>query len=114
MMRGLYHSIRLLNSEIEICIDSQSRLFVRHHTFWLIYLGTIINTCDLENKDKVERIIQDLDMCCRYLYQSSLRWLGYKLNCQNVLLIDEEKIEMETLAITMPFRMFVNLVEYDW
>jgi hypothetical protein len=44
-----------------------------------------------------------------------LKWLGYKLNCENILLIDEEDtFEIETLAIMLPFRMFINLLEDVW
>ena len=103
-----------MNYELEICINSSNRLFVRHLTYWLIYFDRIDDS-DLNNKDELESCISDLKSRCSRLYEQSLRWLGYKLNCCKVLLIDkEENIEIETLAIIMPFRMFVELTEYEW
>jgi hypothetical protein len=102
-----------LNLELEICIDSQNKLFVRHYTYSKFH--TQIDIEDLKDKDSIEDCISTLESHCECLYQHSLRWLGYKLSCKNILLIDdEEEFEIETQAIMLPFRMFVELVEYQW
>lgn len=102
-----------LNLELEICIDSQNKLFVRHYMYSKFHARIDIE--DLKDKESIEDCISTLESHCEYLYQHSLRWLGYKLSCKNILLIDEEEqFEIETQAIMMPFRMFVELVEYRW
>ena len=103
-----------LNWELEVCIDSRDKLYIRHHTLFIIYYDRI-DANDLESKDKVERCLSILESQCQNLYKQSLRWLGYKLSCEKILLIDEEEqFEIETPAIMLPWRMFVELVEYQW
>jgi hypothetical protein len=103
-----------LNFELEICIDRQARFFVRHHTC------TYIAYRDLKIVDKLkpESIEEDihLNVTSRLIKsRNPFRWLGYKLNCENILLIDEEDtFEIETLAIMMPFRMFIDFLEDIW
>jgi hypothetical protein len=102
-----------LNFELEICIDRQARLFVRHHNFSRIEYGRlqIIEKQDIKT---VNEYISNINNKLLSLI-NPLRWLGYKLNCENILLIDEEdNFEMETLAIMLPFRMFINLLEDVW
>ncbi|MGL6342783.1 MAG: GIY-YIG nuclease family protein [Waterburya sp.] len=103
-----------LNLELEICIDAQNKLFVRHYTYY-IFSFRRINIYNLKDKDEVKDCLSTLESHCEDLYEHSLRWLGYKLSCKNVLIIDEEEqFEIETLAIMLPFRMFVELIEYQW
>lgn len=103
-----------LNFELEICIDSQQRLFVRHYAYFAFYYNRI-TAVDLNDSDKSESCLSTIESRCKYLYEQSIRWLGYKLKPQTVLLIDkEEQFEIETTEIMLPFRMFVDLVEYEW
>lgn len=103
-----------LNLELEICIDAQNKLFVRHYTYY-IFSFRRINIYNLKDKDEVKDCLSTLESHCEDLYEHSLRWLGYKLSCKNVLIIDEEEqFEIETLAIMLPFRMFVELIEHQW
>lgn len=103
-----------LNFELEICIDSKNRLFVRHYTYSKFMYGRV-DVYDLKDKDTIENCLSNLESRCNCLYEKSLRWLGYELSCKNILLIDEEEqFEIETQAIMLPFRMFVELVEYQW
>jgi hypothetical protein len=103
-----------LNLELEICIDSQKKLFVRHYMYHKFYYNRI-DIDDLETKDSVADCISTLESDFKCLYEHSLRWLGYKLSCKNILLIDdEEQFEIETQTIMLPFRMFVDLIEYQW
>ncbi|VEP11353.1 hypothetical protein H1P_1000024 [Hyella patelloides LEGE 07179] len=103
-----------LNLELEICIDSKNRLFVRHHTFSYIRNRTL----EIIDPNQLEQISQ------KYIYELEkkllimsypVRWIGYKLICEQVLLIDdEEDLQIETLAIMLPLRMFINLLEDIW
>jgi hypothetical protein len=81
---------------------------------FIIYCDSI-NAFILENQNKIESSLSTLESQCQNLYKQSLRWLGYKLSCEKILLIDEEEqFEIETPAIMLPWRMFVELVEYQW
>jgi hypothetical protein len=102
-----------LNIELEICIDSQSRLFVRHNN-WDYLLGYQLNRFNLNNLSGVDNYILNLNS--RLLSISNpFKWFGYKLNIDNILIIDEEdNFEIETLAIMLPLRMFINLLENVW
>ncbi|PSB12211.1 hypothetical protein C7B62_02940 [Pleurocapsa sp. CCALA 161] len=102
-----------LNLELEICVDSQNKLFVRHYMHSIFCYRIDIE--DLKDKDSIEDCISTLESHFECLYEHSLRWLGYKLSCKEILLIDEEEqIEIETQAIMLPFRLFVELIEYQW
>jgi hypothetical protein len=103
-----------LNLQIEICIDPRNRLFVRHYTLFNIY-GWGIKIINKKNDEVVDSCFLNLNSQCYKLYKFSFKWLGYKLSCEDILLIDEEDdFEIETPAIMLPFRMFVDLVEYLW
>ena len=102
-----------LNLQLEICIDSKDRLFVRHYTLYIIFNLAIKELSD-NTLDEVNNILSTIDSKRQILYISSIKWLGYKLKCENVLIIDEEEdLKIETLAIMIPFNLFVDLVEYQ-
>ena len=100
--------------ELEICIDPKERLFVRHHILSYIQTNNIqpIDSTNIEQTSK--QYISNLENQLIRL-RNPVRWIGYKLNCEQILLVDEEdELEIETLAIMLPLRMFVNLLENDW
>lgn len=102
-----------LNFELEICVNSQNQFFVRHYMYSMFHDCVDLN--DLNDKSSIEDCLSTLESHCEWLYENSLRYLGYKLSCKNILLIDEEEqFGIETKAIMLPFRMFVQLVEYQW
>jgi hypothetical protein len=102
-----------LNFELEICIDRQARLFVRHHNFAII-INHELEILEHQEEEKINKYISQLNSRLLNL-RNPLKWLGYKLNCENILLIDEEdNFEIATLAIMLPFRMFVDLLECIW
>lgn len=107
-----------LNLQLEICIDSRGRLFVRHYTFFIIYgdvIGVHTYIIDKNDKDTINDPLSTLESKCESLYRVSIKWLGYKLKCEDIILIDEkEDFQIETPAIMLPFNMFVDLVEYEW
>lgn len=101
--------------ELEICIDSQEQLFVRYHTLFYILYNKILSIDSTEQlEEKSQQYISSIEYQLINL-RNPIRWLGYKLNCEQILLVDEEyDLEIETIAIMLPFRMFVNLLEGDW
>ena len=107
-----------LNLQLEICIDPKERLFVRHYTFFIIYgnvIGVHTYIIDKNDKDTINDPLSTLESKCESLYKFSIKWLGYKLKCEDIILIDEEEdFQIETPAIMLPFNMFVDLVEYEW
>lgn len=103
-----------LTLQLEICYDSQDRLFVRHYTLYIFYGGTIEPIEDKEENER-QKWLAYIDAKRKLLYEFSIKWLGYQLKCQDIVLIDEEEnLEIETLAIMLPFNLFVDLVEYMW
>ncbi|GAB4523574.1 MAG: hypothetical protein Tsb0014_01260 [Pleurocapsa sp.] len=104
-----------LNLQLEICFDSEGRLFVRHYTLFIIYGWKIEIIDDINNEKIISNYLSTLKSKCYELYYSSLKWLGYKLSCENILLIDEqEQFKIETIAIMLPYHMFIDLVEQLW
>ena len=103
-----------LNIELEICQDSENRLFVRHYNLYLVYNWKIEIIKSLDD-NLIEGCLLNLNSQCYKLSDFSLRWVGYQLNCEKVILIDkEDRLEIETYSVMLPFRMFVNLIEYTW
>lgn len=49
-----------LNLELEICIDHQNRLFVRHYIYFRIYYGRI-KADDLEDQNVVKNCLSTLE-----------------------------------------------------
>ena len=103
-----------LNLQLEICYDSQGKLYVRHYTLYIIYNNhlKVINSQD----DKlIDDCLSTIHGKCQLLYKFSIKWLGYRLDCEDILLIDEEEdLQIETPAIMLRYNLFVDLVEYIW
>lgn len=107
-----------LNLQLEICIDSKSKLYVRHYTYFVVYdyvIGVHIHVIDQSDKDTINEPLSTLESNRESLYKFSIKWLGYKLKCEDILLIDEEEgFQTEAPAIMLPFNLFVDLVEHLW
>lgn len=103
-----------LNLQLEICINSKGKLYVRHYTLYIFYNSPlkVINSKD----DKlIDDCLSTIHGKCQLLYKFSIKWLGYKLDCEDILLIDEEEeLQIETPAIMLRYNLFVDLVEYIW
>ena len=103
-----------LNLQMEFCINSQRRIFVRHYIIDIVNQYSLREIDSLEAKI-VEEIISSIYSKHRNMYPHSIKWLGYKLKCEEVLLLDEEEgLEMQACAIMIPFSMFVDLIEDKW
>ena len=103
-----------LNLQMEFCINSQDRIFVRHYIIDIVNQYSLREIDSLEAKI-VEEIISSLYSQYKNMYPHSIKWLGYKLKCEEVLLLDEEEgLEMQAFAIMIPFSMFVDLIEDKW
>ena len=107
-----------LNLQFEICYDSQGKLFVRHYTYFIVYdhvIGVHTRVIDKSDKDTISDPLSTLESNRKSLYKFSIKWLGYKLKCEDILLIDEEEdIKIEAPAIMLRYNLFVDLVEYIW
>ena len=80
-----------LNLQLEICINPKGKLLVRHYTLYIVYNFNfeVINS---KEDNFVDKALSNIYAKCRLLYKFSIKWLGYNLKCENIILIDEKKI----------------------
>ncbi|MGL5877906.1 MAG: GIY-YIG nuclease family protein [Xenococcaceae cyanobacterium] len=102
-----------LDWELELCIDEKERLFVRHHVYTFLDRENLSPIRNYVNQ-RPEDYISNLKHFCMHL-RNPFKWIGYKFCCEDVILIDEEdNLEIEVIAIMLPFTMFVDLLEDKW
>lgn len=101
-----------LNFQIEICINSRNKLFVRHYMLTIVY-DWALNVIESNDDNNANHIIKKVKSLCQQSYPASIKWLGCRLECETVLLTDDNS-EMESIAVMLPYSMFVDFVENQW
>lgn len=99
--------------DLEICLDRKNRPFVRHHVLTFILQDEIQNIID-KNDKTISGYISGLHNKCRNL-SNPLRWVGYQIKCEQVLLYDpDDNLTIKTKAIMLPLRLFIDVLEDRW
>lgn len=102
-MRLLQRSfLDIAGGEVEVCTDSNSRHFVRHHTYWYI-------AHEKKNPDPVyDCIIDNLQIMANNRL-STVKWAGYEFKFERIAFDDGMEIE----AVLLPLKMFEDFIRYQ-
>ncbi|HEY9702316.1 MAG TPA: hypothetical protein V6C58_07710 [Allocoleopsis sp.] len=88
--------------EVEICIDTNDRYFIRHNTYWSIAYGE-------KNPHPVYNcIIDNLNIMANNRL-STIKWAGHDFKFERIGF--EDGMELETVLI--PLKMFEDFIRFQ-
>ena len=88
--------------EVEICINSNGKYFVRHNLYWWIMWGD-------KNPDPHRNcVIENLNRAANRL--TTIKWSGYRFRFETIV-FDEDDVEVE--SVLLPLFMFEDLLKNE-
>lgn len=88
--------------EVEVCINTNEKYFVRHNVYWWIMHGQ--KNPDLHHINVIENLKNAVNRL------PSIRWSGYRFRIETII-FDEDDVEVE--SILLPLSMFEDLLKNE-
>jgi hypothetical protein len=94
--------LHIADVEVEVCVDINSKYFVRHYTYWSIAYGK-------KNPDHVyDCVIDNLNIMTTNRL-STVKWAGHDFKFEKIAF--DDGMEVETVLI--PLKMFEDFIRYQ-